>query len=250
MPANASRVLVLLHAFPVGQAMWRAQLDAAPGWRVVTPSLPGFDGRPLVDRPGMATYATAVLDTLEGLNIQQAVFGGLSMGGYVLFEILRQAPTRVSGLLLADTRTSADNPERRAARLRSRDLARRDGPPAIADEMIPAILGETTRTSRPEVVAQVRAMIETQTAEAIAQGLEAMMDRPDSAATLSGVTVPTAIVVGEEDTITPVADGEAMQRLVPGSTLVRIPRAGHMANLEAPRAFNDAMQAFLAGLSR
>ena len=233
----------------MGAAMWAPQLPAvAPGWRVLTPSLPGFDGRPLTAEHTMDAYGRAVLDTLDAEGIHRAVFAGLSLGGYVIFGILRQAPERVAGLILADTRTSIDTPERRAARDRSIELVRRNGASAIADEMIPNILGATTRAERPEVVAHVRALIEAQPAETIAAGLAAMKDRPDSSDVLRRVTPPTAIIVGEEDTITPPSDAEHMRQCVAGSTLVTIPKSGHMTNLETPREFNAAMSTFLSVL--
>ncbi len=228
--------------------MWRPQMEAAPGWRIVAPPLPGFDGRPLVPEPSMEAYARDLLETLDSMDVHRAVFGGLSMGGFVIFAVLRQARERVAGLLLADTRSSSDDTARRAARERSIDTVRRRGPAAIADEMLPAILGATTRARRPGVAAQVRALIESQPAETIVAALEAMMSRPDSAAVLARVTVPTMIVVGDEDTVTPLPDAERMHHAVAGSTLVTIPGAGHMANLEAPDAFNEAMRTLLAGV--
>jgi 3-oxoadipate enol-lactonase len=186
------------------------------------------------------------LSTLDSMGIERAVFGGLSMGGYVLFGVLRQALERVAGLVLADTRTSIDNPDRRAARVRSIETARTRGASAIADEMLPSILGPTTHARRPQVVARVRSIIESQPTDTIAAALEAMMNRPDSAAVLERVRVPTTIILGEEDMITTVSDGESMQRAVPGSTLVTIPGAGHMSNLETPVEFNAAMRDFIA----
>lgn len=244
----ADRILVLVHAFPFGPGMWAPQVDAFPGWRVVTPPLPGFDGHPLAAERTMDAYAQDVLAGLDAMRIERAVFCGLSLGGYVLFGVLRQAPHRVAGLVLADTRTSIDTPDRRAARQRSVEVARTQGAAAIADEMLPNVLGATTRAGRPDVVAHARSLIEAQPAETIAAGLEAMMDRPDSSDVLRRVACPTAIVVGEEDTVTPVSDAGQMHALVTGSTLATIPRAGHMANLEAPAAFNDAVRALLARL--
>jgi 3-oxoadipate enol-lactonase len=174
------------------------------------------------------------------------VFGGLSLGGYVLFEVLRQAPDRVAGLILADTRTSVDTPERLAARERSITRARLEGARAIADEMLPGLLGSTTHAERPAVVAQVRALIESQSQETIVAGLQTIMTRPDSAAVLPSIPVPVTVIVGDEDVITPPSDAVAMHHLIAGSTLVTIPRAGHMANLETPDAFNAAMNALLS----
>jgi pimeloyl-ACP methyl ester carboxylesterase len=242
-------VLVLVHAFPFGAAMWRGQVNAFSGWRVVAPPLPGFDGHPRLADPTIDGYARDLLATLDRAGIERAVFGGLSMGGYTIFGVLRQAPERVLGLILADTRTSVDSPDRRSARTRSIELARTQGAAAIAEEMIPNILGTTTRRRRPDVVEEVRSLITSQPADALADGLQAMMDRPDSAAVLDRVVVPTTIIVGDEDTVTPPSDAEFMHRRVLGSTLVTLPGTGHMANLEAPDAFNAAVRAFLEAFS-
>ena len=249
MTFAAQQTLVLVHAFPLGAAMWDPQRTAAPGWRIVTPSLPGFDGRPLLADNTMAAYTRDLLDMLDEQGIERAIFGGLSLGGYVLFELLRQAPERVAGLILADTRTSTDTAERLVARRRSIERARSGGAPAIADDMLPGILGPTTQASRPGVVAQVRRLIEAQPAETIVAGLQAIMTRVDSAAVLPSVAVPTTIIVGDEDVITPPSDAEFMHRLIDGATLVTIPGAGHMANLETPDAFNVAMHALLVRCS-
>jgi pimeloyl-ACP methyl ester carboxylesterase len=243
--SEAEPTLVLVHAFPMGAAMWDPQRSAAPGWRIVTPSLPGFDGRPQVADCTMSGYTRDLIDTLDRLHIERAVFGGLSLGGYVLFELLRQAPGKVAGLILADTRTSIDAPERLAARERSIARARSDGARAIADDMLPGILGPTTRAERPAVVAEVRRLIESQPAETIVAGLTAIMTRADSAEILPASRVPATIIVGDEDVITPLSDASFMHQRIAGSTLVTIPGAGHMSNLEAPDAFNAAMQALL-----
>jgi 3-oxoadipate enol-lactonase len=229
----------------MGPGMWRAQVDAVSDREVITPPLPAFDGRPRLPDPSVDGYARDVLETLDDAGIERAIFGGLSLGGYVLFGILRQAPERVAGLILADTRTSVDTPERLAARKRSIETVRQRGPSAIADEMIPGLLGPTTHATRPDVVGKVRRLIESQTVDAIADGLQAMMTRPDSAAVLSHVRVPTVIIVGAEDTITTVVDAENMRRAIPGSTVVVLAGAGHMSNMEAPQEFNDALTGFL-----
>ena len=237
--------LVLVHAFPMGARMWDEQRAAVRGRQVVTPSLPGFDGRSLIDDRTMAGYARDLRDVLDGLRVERAVFGGLSLGGYVLFEVWRQDPRRVAGLILADTRTSLDTPERFAARERSVVRARTEGAAAIADEMLPSLLGPTTHAGRPAVVTRVRALIESQPAETIAAGQQAIMSRVDSADVLPSIAVPTTIIVGDEDIITPPSDSAFMHRLIAGSTLVTIPGAGHMANLEAPDAFNAALNDLL-----
>jgi 3-oxoadipate enol-lactonase len=239
--------LLLLHAFPLNAHMWEGQLTHADaGWHVVAPHLRGFDdggGDP--PATSVDDYAGDVIDLLDTLHVKQAVVGGLSMGGYVAFAVLRYAARYVQALVLADTRSQADAPDGVAGRTRQLQLVQDKGPSAIADEMLPRVLGETTRTSRPAVVAQVRSMMLSSSADAISGGLRALMTRPDSTPLLQTIHVPTLIVVGEEDTLTPPAAAEEMNRGIAGSELVRIPAAGHLSNLEQPVLFNAALAAFL-----
>jgi 3-oxoadipate enol-lactonase len=228
--------------------MWRQQVDVVTDRPVLTPPLPGFDGHPRVAVPTMDGYARDLLAWLDGRGIGRAIFCGLSLGGYVIFGLLRQAPERVAGLVLADTRTTVDNPDRLAARVRSIDTVRQRGPSAIADEMIPGLIAPATHVTRPDVAAELRRLIEDQSTDAIADGLRAMMTRPDSADVLAAVHVPTLIIVGSEDTITTVADAESMHRAVRGSQLVVIPGVGHMSNMEAPGEFNRALLEVLRAL--
>lgn len=237
--------LVFVHAFPMGPGMWRNQIAAVTDRTVIAPPLPGFDGHARISEPTMDGYARDLLKSLDAERIERAIFCGLSLGGYVLFGVLRQAPKRVAGLILADTRTSVDTPERLAARVRSIETVGQRGPAAIADEMIPNLLGPTTHATKPHVAVEVRRLIESQPAEAIADGLQAMMTRPDSEAVLTTVRVPTLIIVGSDDTITPVSDAQRMYHAIPGSRLVTIPHVGHMSNLEAPAEFNEPLLHFL-----
>jgi pimeloyl-ACP methyl ester carboxylesterase len=227
--------------------MWEAQLALADrGWRVIAPQLRGFDGA-AGDPPAQSVddYAGDVVDLLDGLHIHEAVVGGLSMGGYVAFALLRHAARYVRGLILADTKAQADTPEGVEGRKRMIELVGSKGPAAVAEEMIPKLLGETTRRTRPDLVDRVRLLATSSSAEAIAGALRALMTRPDSTSQLSTIHVPTLIVVGEEDTVTPRAAAEEMRRGIAGSELIAIPAAGHLTNLEQPTAFDTAIARFL-----
>ena len=244
---RARGVVVLLHAFPLNARMWDGQLALAEGgWRVIVPQLRGFDGA--ADDPPAASmddYAGDVIDLLDGLHIHTAVIGGLSLGGYVAFAILRLAGRYVQGLILADTRPQADTPEGVEGRKRLLQLVQEKGPSAVADEMLPKLLGETTRRTRPDVVAQMRSLVLASSADAIAGAIRALMTRPDSTPLLSSIHVPTLIVVGEEDAVTPPAVAEEMHRSIHGSELTVIAGAGHLSNLEQPAGFNAALARFL-----
>lgn len=246
-PGRPRGTLVLLHAFPLNARMWEPQLAlAAHGWRIVAPHLRGFDGG--ANDPPASTvddYAADVIDLLDALHVEEAVIGGLSMGGYTAFAIFRHAPRYVRGLILADTRSQADTPEGAAGRTRMLQLLAEKGPPAVVEEMIPKLLGASTLASRPDVADRVRALALSSPAEAIAGAIRVLMTRPESTPLLGTIHCPALIVVGEEDTLTPPALSEEMHQAIAGSQLVVVPRAGHLSSLEQPDAFNSALAAFL-----
>jgi 3-oxoadipate enol-lactonase len=240
---------VLLHAFPLNAAMWRPQVERAPtGWSFVTPQLPGFGTSWLPPARSMEEMAREVLNVLDEQGIQRAVIGGLSMGGYITLALYRLAPERFSGMILADTRATADNDQQRDGRRTMAATARAKGPSAIADEMLPKLLGAASRRDRPELAEQVRGMIEGNSREAIAGAVEAIMERPDSRPLLGQISVPTLVLCGEEDVLTPPSDSRALQSGISGSRLTILPGAGHLSNLEAPEAFSFALNAFLGEL--
>lgn len=253
-PDNHPCPIVLLHAFPLSAAMWEPQFDAFSHWRVIAPDVRGFrspDGPP-VEAPGEPTMEELAMDVehvLDALGVSSAVIGGLSMGGYLAFALYRRAPDRFRGLVLADTRAGADSEDAKAGRRKMQSLADSGGAAAVADDMMPKLLGETTRREQPAVVARVRSLIHANSAEAIKGAIGAMMTRQDSRPFLPTIPCPTLIVVGEEDGLTPVSASQEMQQAIPGSRLVTIPRAGHLSNMEQPDAFNAALARYLEDLA-
>ena len=164
------RTLVLIHAFPLNARMWEPQLALAEaGWRVIAPHLRGMNGGP--PHAPVATMddcAADVIDLLDALHIENAVIGGLSMGGYVAFALFRHAPRYFRGMVLADTRPQADTPEAIEGRKRLLGVVREKGAAAVADEMLPKLLGETTRRNRPDLVAHVGDLVRSNPPDAIA----------------------------------------------------------------------------------
>lgn len=251
LEAGAGWPVVLIHAFPLNADMWRAQLDAVPdGWRYLAPDVRGFGPQHRPSDPRLPTiddFAADVEALLDALEIDRAVIGGMSMGGYVTFALFRRAPERFSGLVLADTRPQADTPEGRQGRRAMSELVRGDGGvPAVVDQMLPKLLGDTSRRTRPGVADEVRRIAAVNDASGIDGAIHAMMERPDSTPDLARIPVPTLIVVGEEDTLTPVADSELLRRQVPRSRLVVLPGAGHLSALETPVEFSRALADFLS----
>ena len=194
--SGTGRPVVLLHAFPMDSALWAAQRRAlgAEGHRVITPDLPGFGGSaPSPTSPSVDVMADAVVELLDHLGIEQAVVGGLSMGGYVTMALLRRHPDRLSAIVLADTKAGADTPEAAATRETVAAAVEAAGTAAgIADGMLPNLLGATTRESRPDVVATVRRWIGAQPAAGVAWAQRAMAGRPDSRADIAAFRPPGA----------------------------------------------------------
>jgi pimeloyl-ACP methyl ester carboxylesterase len=227
--------------------MWRSQLERVPeGCRFIAPDLRGFGRAGAPDgKPTMDDYAADVLLLMDGLELDAAVIGGLSMGGYVALAMYRLEPSRFTGLILADTRSQADTPQVREGRLHLREVLATDGPAGVADETLPKLLGETTRRERPEIVEQTRALIESASPEAIDAAIGALIARPDSTPGLDAIACATLVIVGELDEITPAAEAEVMQRAIRRSTLSVIPGAAHLSCLEQPDVFARGLRDFL-----
>lgn len=232
--------MVFLHAFPLGAEQWLPQLArVAPGWRFIAPDLRGFGGSSGVAEGGMTmeSYADDVLTLMAHLDVPEAVVTGLSMGGYVALAMVKKAPKRVSGLVLADTRPGADSVEARAGRDRMLTVLAERGVAGVADELLPKILGATTRREQPDLVDAVRRLMVSNHPDGVGAAIEAMKERPDSTPVLSTIGCPTVLIVGVEDVVTPVAESEAMHQAIPGSRLVVLPHAGHLSNLENAAEF-------------
>ncbi len=247
---GSGRNLVLLHAFPLNHEMWLpAAQRLASRYRLVLPDLRGHGDSGVGDGPAtMEKHVADLLRVCDAAAVQKAIFAGVSIGGYVLFELWRRHPERVAALLLCDTRAQADTDEARANRLRSAEEAEKHGPHAVLESMIPRQLSTHTLSEAPKVVAAVRAMMGKMTAAGMAAVQRGMALRPDSRPTLPNINVPTLIVVGAEDSFITVADLEIMRQGIAGSSSAVLPLAGHLAVLEQPDAAADVILQFLDSL--
>ncbi len=242
--SGAGLPLVLLHAFPFDRRMWEPQTSVA-NVRLVRPDLPGFGDTPPVEST-VDSMADAVAGTLDELKIDSCVLGGCSMGGYVALAFARRHSHRLIGLILIDTKAEPDDDAGKANRQKMIDATGTLTAAAVIDGMIPKALGDATRSTRPEVVAAVRRLGTAQSAAGIVAAQRMMRDRPDSRPLLGAIRVPTLVIVGEHDAITPPAGARAMAAAIPGATFVELPDAGHLPNLETPAAFNAAVGDWLA----
>jgi 3-oxoadipate enol-lactonase len=240
--------LLLVHGFPLDRRLWAAQMKALVNLtRVIAPDLRGCGRSEVVPGPlTMEQHADDLAALLDRLAIRRAVVAGLSMGGYVAFALWRRHPERVQGLILADTRAEPDSEAARAGRDAAAVKVQQAGAAAYADEMLSRLLAPPSRGSA-RIAGAARRMMAEQPVEGIVAALAGLRDRVDSRPTLATITVPTLVVGGEADVITPPADVQAMAAAIPSARLEVIPGAGHLSPLENPRAFNAAVRAFLRG---
>jgi pimeloyl-ACP methyl ester carboxylesterase len=240
--------VLLLHAFPLGLSMWDPQVEAlAAAHRVVRFDARGFGATPADDVTplSMERIADDGASLLDQLWIEKAVVHGCSMGGYAAFAFARRHPRRLAGLVLQDTRAGADTAEARANRATLAAKVLAEGSQAAVEAFLPKLLGTTSHRERPALVAAVKEWILAASPRGIANALYGLAARADSRDLLPKTAVPTLVLVGEEDVLTPPDEAKAMASAIPGARLEVIPRAGHLANLENPDAVNAALHAFL-----
>jgi pimeloyl-ACP methyl ester carboxylesterase len=237
-------VVLLLHAFPLHSGMWSRQIAALSGrHRVIAPDYRGL-GKSAVppEASTMELLAQDVRALLQHLRVERAAVAGLSMGGYLAFELYRQAPALFRGLALCDTKAGADTDEGKANREQFAKTTIERGLSWVADELVPKLLRPQPD---PAVMKEVRSLISEGTPAGVAAAQRGMARRPDSTPTLATISCPTLVIVGAEDTLTPPAESEKLAKAVKGAKLVKVPKAGHLANLENPEAFNAALTAFV-----
>ena len=244
---SGDTTIVLVHGFPLDKSMWDAQVEALSGeFRVITPDLRGHGESQVVAGPyTMELLADDLKGLLDALNLDKVALGGFSMGGYAVFSFYRKYPERVESLMLLDTRPQPDSDEGKAGREGMAQLAESEGAAPIAERLVPRLLAEATVANRQDVVDRLTAMITSCPVEGIAGDLRGMALRGDSTDLLSGISVPTLLVVGDQDVITPPAESQMMASTIPNAKLVEIPGAGHLSNLENPDAFTAAIHDFL-----
>jgi pimeloyl-ACP methyl ester carboxylesterase len=233
------KTIVWVHGFPLSSQMFEAQ-RAIPGATHLTPDLPGFGSTPPEDDLSVDDYARFVVDLLPA---DQAVFAGFSMGGYICLAVARLFPERVNGLVLIDTKETADTEEVRKGRFDSIAKVEQQGIDPIVDSMFPKML---TASAPQALKDRVRGMMMTSSPQGVIAALRAMAGRADSSSLLPSIPVPTLVIVGDQDSITPVADARRMAGAIPNARLVTIADAAHLAPVEQPAAVNAAVAQFLA----
>jgi pimeloyl-ACP methyl ester carboxylesterase len=241
--------VVFIHGFPHDRSLWASQFGAlAVPARTLAPDLRGF-GESAGEARSVGDYAGDIAAWLGELDIRKAVVVGISMGGYVAFSLWRSSPSLIRALVLTGTRAGADDVTGRAKRDEQIAFVKSRGSAELADQLVQSMVGKTTRASRPELVEGVHSMLARAPVRGVVGALTAMRDRPDSTPTLRTIDVPTLIVVGDEDVLTPVAESRSMHAAIEGSRLEIVAGAGHLTPVERPAAYNHILNEFLSSLA-
>jgi pimeloyl-ACP methyl ester carboxylesterase len=247
--AGSGIPLLLVHGWPHDRTMWAGQLGGLATYaRVLAPDLRGVGGSTVRGPYTIDQYADDLAAFLKALGIARAVVCGLSMGGYIAFSMLRRHRDHIRGLVLADTRATADTDELRANRTKLIALIEREGMGALATKQVPSTLGRSTLERQPELVETVHRMMASMPAEGAIGALRAMAARADSTPLLGTIDVPTLAVGGAEDGVTPPEVLRAMAAAIPRSRVEILEQGGHLCPLERPAAFNHVVSEFLGAL--
>jgi 3-oxoadipate enol-lactonase len=242
--------LVLLHPFPLNHDFWaESAVLLEQRYRLILPDLRAHgDSPPGEGAASMDKQARDILRLCDELQVGKAIFAGVSIGGYILFELWRQARERITALILANTRASAETPAGRANREKAIELVQQRGPGPFIEDLLPKVLARTTLETREDLVSGARRMMARMSVAGIVAAQQGMMARPDSIPTLKTIYVPTLILAGEEDGATPLAEAEVMRQHIAGSRLEVIPRGGHYAIFEQPEYAGRVIRGFADGV--
>lgn len=239
--------VVLLHAFPLSRKMWSPQIEAVTkeNFRLILPDLRGFgETASFADINSMEDMASDIAEMLDYLEIERAIIGGLSMGGYVTFNLLRLHPGRFRALILCDTTSAADTEEKRKNRYQIIEKIEEKGSQALIENMLPNLIGEFTKQKNENLVSQLKQMFAETNPQAAIAALRGMAERKDNTEVL-GIKIPALLIFGEDDAVTNLETARKMNEQIPSSKLSIIKNAGHYSNLEQPELFNAALLNFL-----
>lgn len=239
--------IVLVHAFPLSHEMWQPQIASlASKYRVITYDIRGHGKSGIGDGQYMLEFfVDDLIGLLDFLQLNKAVLCGLSMGGYIVLRVAERNPERIYAMILADTQSKSDSNEAKIKRSAAIKMLKTKGVQAYADSFAKGALAPENYSGKIDVVKKIKQIIESNTPLGIGGALLALAGRTDTTSFLSNVKIPTLIIVGESDALTPVALSEAMRNQIPGSELHIIRHAGHISNIENPDEFNKHLLNFL-----
>lgn len=239
--------ILFLHGFPFDKSMWEVQLDNLKSVnRVIALDIRGF-GKSINENMPLSIdlFTDDIIGFMDKLKIEKAVICGLSMGGYIALNCIKKFPERFGALILCDTQCNADTTEAKENRYKTIEQINNEGTAGFNDKFIASIFHPDSMIHKMDTVENLRKTVAANSKEIIAKGLAALAERSESCSSLDAIRVPTLIICGKQDQVTPVAQSEFMHRSIKGSILKIIDSAGHVSNLEQPDEFNKYILDFL-----
>lgn len=239
--------IIFIHGFPFDKTMWEPQRDYfRMAHRVISYDIQGF-GRSTcnLEEASMDIFADDLINLMDALNIKNAVVCGLSMGGFIALNAINRYPQRFAGLVLCDTQCIADSPETREKRMDTIRVIEKDGLQEFTKSFIPNIFHENTFNDNKNLIKRIEAIIMSNNEKTVIKGMKALASRMETCSSLSAITVPTLIICGSDDKITPVEQSEVMLESIPNASLKVIEEAGHLSNLEQSDEFNHHLENFM-----
>lgn len=242
--------IIFLHGFPFDKMMWQVQLDFFKAhYRLIACDIRGF-GKSTDEQSLLSIdmFADDLIRFLDKLRIDKAVVCGLSMGGFIALNAIQRFPDRFEGLVLCDTQCIADTPEAKEKRYKTIAEIEAEGVANFNEGFIKSVFCKNSYSNKKELVKHLHNVVFSNSQHIITMGLTALAERSETCSKLNEIKVPTLIICGREDEVTPLAQSEFMKSEIKGSTLHVIDNAGHVSNLEQPDEFNQHLLAFLTEL--
>ncbi len=243
--------VIFLHGYPFSKAMWKQQLEFLQATnRVIACDVRGF-GKSTYEQSSLSIdlFADDLLTFMYKLHIEKAIICGLSMGGYIVLNAMKRFPGHFEALILCDTQCIADSPAVKEKRYKVIDDINVNGVKNFNEEFIKSVFHKDTLSNKKELVETLRTVVFANSQQIITAGLVALAERSETCSTLGAIDIPTLILCGREDEVTPLAQSDFMHQLIEGSIMHVIDNAGHVSNLEHPDEFNQQVLDFLTAHS-
>jgi pimeloyl-ACP methyl ester carboxylesterase len=244
--------IIFLHGFPFDKSMWKKQIEfLKTSYRLIACDIRGYGKSKDEKSPlSMGLFADDLIEFMDKLEIDTAIICGLSMGGFVTLNAAKRFPDRFEALILCDTQCIADTPEVKDKRLNAIAQIENEGVTTFNESFIKSVFHPDSLTDKKELVEEIRTVVFANSQQIITQGLLALAARSETCSTLDAMRIPTLIICGREDAVTPLKQSEYLKEHILGSTLKVIENAGHVSNLEQPNEFNEHLSEFLMSLGK
>jgi len=243
--------VIFLHGYPFDKTMWQLQVDfLKSSYRLIACDVRGF-GKSTDEKDPLSIdlFGDDLIAFMDTLNINKAIVCGLSMGGFIALNAHQRFADRFEALILCDTQCIADTANVKEKRYQAIDEIESSGVGDFNEGFIKRVFHKNSLTTKKELVEQLRSVVFANSHYSICKGLVALAERSETCSTLNTITIPTLIICGREDEVTPLAQSEFMHSKIKGSVLRIIDNAGHVSNLEQPHQFNNHLLEFLRSLS-